>query len=218
MVEDSPGYLKQPAPRRTYIPAPGEKTYGRFVGWMKIVLPIVAVALLALVLTWPKFMARQGSDIPPLPRGASGFTDEARARNLSISGFDRHDQPFTITASQAIQEDPGGDTVVLEGPSADITLNDGVWLAASADSGHFNRKTDVLQLSGSVDLFHDGGFELRTDEASVDLKNGIAWSHSPVEGTGPQGTLHAEGLEVRERGERVLFTGRSRLIVHRETK
>jgi lipopolysaccharide export system protein LptC len=215
MVEHAPSYIRTLAQGRPSIPTARGAAYSRFVGWMKIVLPVTAVILLALVLTWPKLMQQQGSELPPLPGGATGGTDDARAHHLAISGFDKHDQPFTITALQAIQEDPGGDSVVLEAPSADITLNDGVWLAAKADSGHFNRKTDLLRLSGSVNLFHDEGFELRTDEANVDVGNGVAWSDTPVEGFGPQGELHAEGLEVLDRGDRVVFTGRSRLTIYR---
>ena len=218
MAGGPPGYLQSPAPRHRGGPIARGLAYAHFVGWMKIVLPAIAVVLLILVLAWPKLVLKQGTEVPALPRTANSGTDDARAHHLRISGFDKHDQPFTITAREAIQEDPGGDTVILEEPAADITLNDGVWLAAKADNGHFNRKTDLLRLSGSVDLFHDQGFELHTEEASVDIENGVAWSDTPVAGSGPQGELQAEGLEVLDRGERVVFTGRSRLILYREAQ
>jgi lipopolysaccharide export system protein LptC len=215
MVEDTPRFPRFPSRRRPGVAATRDTAYARFVGWMKIVLPVSALVLLVLVLTWPKLVLKQGTEVPPLPLATNDDTDDARAHHLSISGFDKHDRPFTITARQAIQEDPGGDTVILEAPSADITLEGGAWLAAKADSGHLNRKTELLQLSGSVDLFHDQGFELRTEAANVDLQNGVAWSDTPVEGSGPQGELHAEGLEVLDRGERVIFTGRSRVVFYR---
>ncbi len=215
MVENTPDYLRSPPRRRPIFSAARDTTYARFVGWMKIILPVSALILLVLVLTWPKLILKQGTEVPSLPRTTNENTDDARAHHLSISGFDKHDQPFTITARQAIQDDPGGDTVVLDTPSADITLKEGTWLAAKAESGHLNRKTELLQLSGSVDLFHDQGFELRMEAASVDLRNGVAWSDTPVEGSGPQGELHAEGLEVLDRGERVIFTGRSRVVFYR---
>ncbi len=74
----------------------------------------------------------------------------------------------------------------------------------------------MLELNGDVTLFHDQGFELRTETARFDLEAGTARGTESVEGQGPFGTLVSEGFRVLDRGERILFTGRSRAVIHPE--
>jgi lipopolysaccharide export system protein LptC len=190
---------------------PTGRQFGRFAAWMRIVLPVIAAMLLGLVLAWPKIMPMQETVLPMFPKAQESGSGEARVRNLQFSGFDKDARPFKVTAEEGIQPDPGGDAIILERPNADIGLKDDAWLAARADRGYYNRKTEQLRLDGSVNLFHDRGFELRTERVNVDLKNGIAWGDDAVEAVGPQGVLRSEGLRVLDKGRRVIFTGQSHL-------
>ena len=72
----------------------------------------------------------------------------------------------------------------------------------------------MLDLNGEVTLFHDRGFELRTQAAQVDLEAGVARGSEDVEGQGPFGNLEAEGFQVLDRGARVLFMGKSRAVLY----
>ena len=193
---------------------PRRRPFGRFSGMIKLVLPAAAALILGLLLAWPAIVPRQETVLPPMPEMTGSGGEEARVRNLQFSGFDKNARPFTITAEEGIQPEPGGDAVILERPNADIGLKDGAWLAASADRGYYDRKTEQLELDGSVNLLHDKGFELKTEKANVDFKNGIAWSDEDVEATGPQGIIRSEGLQVLDKGRRVIFTGRSHLTVY----
>src|SRR5947207_1054442 len=47
----------------------------------------------------------------------------------------------------------------------------------------------------------------------VDPRAGSMVSDRPIRGDGPDGEVDAEGLEVRGQGERVIFTGRVRLLL-----
>jgi lipopolysaccharide export system protein LptC len=103
-------------------------------------------------------------------------------------------------------------------PKADITLRSGVWLALSAETGLFNRKQQVLNLRGGVTLFHDMGYELRTPSADIFMKRGIASGDQPVTGQGPIGTIRSAGFRILDGGKRVLFTGKSRLVLYPKGK
>ena len=197
-----------PAPRRI------GTGYSQFVGLMKLVLPIIAAILIALVVIWPKLQPiEEGFRI-----GISSISPE-EAENLYMMnarymGLDERNQPFMITAEAATQANPESDLVVLELPKADIILADGVWLALAAESGAFHRTDQTLDLLGSVNIFHDAGYEFRTLSAHVDLSAGTAQGNDPVVGQGPFGILRAEGFRLFDRGARILFTGKARLVLY----
>ena len=84
----------------------------------------------------------------------------------------------------------------------------------TATNGNFNRDDQLLELTGNVNLFHDSGYEFRTESAVFDLTAGDATGTEPVEGQGPFGHLKAEGFRIYNRGERVEFTGKSKLTIN----
>jgi lipopolysaccharide export system protein LptC len=110
----------------------------------------------------------------------------------------------------AADADADADSVInLEKLVADMTMNDGAWVAVTADNGIFHRDAGTVDLSGNVTLFHDNGLTFETDAATVDLKNDWARGDQPVEGQNADGQLAAQGFEVRDDGKTVLFTGRA---------
>jgi len=106
----------------------------------------------------------------------------------------------------------GSETVVnLQKLVADMTMDDGAWVAVTADSGIFHRDAGTVDLSGNVNLFHDTGLSFETDAATVDLKNDWARGDQPVEGQNADGELASQGFEVRDSGQTIIFTGRAYL-------
>ena len=77
----------------------------------------------------------------------------------------------------------------------------------------FWRKQEVLRLVGGVDLFHDDGYVFRTDEARIDFRNGAASGEPPVSGQCPFGSIDAEGCRIGDNGDRIIFNGKSRLVI-----
>jgi lipopolysaccharide export system protein LptC len=179
---------------------------------MKVVLPLVAAALVALVAVWPQFgELREGFRIELAKLNLP--TAGQRVTNARYSGADSRGRPFTVIAEAAVQEEGQPGLIKLERPKADITLQGDVWVAASAVDGSFNRHEQVLELGGGVSIFHDGGFEMHSPTATIDLRQGIAEGHDRVEGHGPTGTLTATGFRVLDSGARVLFTGPAKMVV-----
>jgi lipopolysaccharide export system protein LptC len=192
--------------------------YSVFVGFMKLLLPAMAAALILLVVAWPQFTIEDGRFRLSVSKLAPDQADNLTMLNARFDGMDERDQPYTITADMATQSEGDKDLIELELPKADVTLEDGAWLALTARSGEYRRQSRLLDLSGSVSLFHDKGFELRTEAARVDLGNGVAEGAQPVQGQGSAGFIEAEGFRVLNRGARILFTGKSHLIVMPEAR
>jgi lipopolysaccharide export system protein LptC len=188
--------------------------YSLFVNWMKLLLPALACALILLVVAWPQIAPDDKLfRIEPI-KNAAQEAQNLNMINARFSGFDDNQQPFTVTADMATQKPGEKDRVELQKPKADITMNDGTWLALTAKVGYYDRQTELLDLVGDVNLFHDQGFEVRTEKAQVDLKGGTASGDLPVEGQGPSGTLTAEGFRVIDNGKTVIFTGKSKMILY----
>lgn len=208
-----PGSRQSPLPRRT-----ARGAYSVFVTWMKLLLPALACALVILVVAWPQLVPDD-----------SGFQLEAiddiaqQAETLSMlnakfNGFDEEKRPFTITADVASQQPGDADKINLVLPKADITLTNDEWLAVTANKGRYERAEQQLRLEGDVNLFHDNGFEMRSEEANVDLKAGKAWGNLPVEGQGPAGTIRSRGFRIYDRGSRIFFTGQSHMLLYSGSK
>ena len=192
--------------------------YSLFVNWMKFLLPALACALILLVVAWPQIAPDDTLfRVEPI-KNAAQEAKNLNMINARFSGFDEKQQPFTVTADMATQRPGEKDRVELQKPKADITLEDGTWLALTAKVGYYDRQTELLDLVGAVNLFHDEGFEVRTERAQVDLKNGTASGDLPVESQGPSGTLTSEGFRVVDDGETVIFTGKSKMILYPDEK
>ncbi|MBL8630537.1 MAG: LPS export ABC transporter periplasmic protein LptC [Rhodospirillaceae bacterium] len=188
--------------------------YSKFVGYMRVGLPAVAGFLVLLVLVLPQFM---GND-ERFRVGTSAAVKEAAVEALSMVnaryfGTDKKGQPFSVTAEGVKQHTDDDNKVELSGPQADMTLTNGDWLSVEAKAGLYDRDKETLNLTGDVSLFQDKGYEMHTDELNVQLKDGNAQSRKPVQSQGPFGQLNAQGFDLYDKGDRVVFLGPAQLTL-----
>ncbi len=186
------------------------RAYSRFVQLTKLLLPLIAVILVVMIVIWPHLRADS-------KRFSIGFSNielsEAKDPsmiNARYIGTDNDNQPFSVTADIAKKTDDVTQSILLELPKADITLNDGSWLVLTSQTGVYDRPTQYLELEGAVNLFHDSGYEMHTDAAGVDLSNGSAQGHTPVQGQGPFGSIESEGFRLIDKGKTIIFTGKTK--------
>lgn len=187
--------------------------YSHLVTLLKLVLPSVAVGLVAVILLWPQLNPiDQRFRLKPVAVSMEDL-ENLRMMNPRYVGSDSQDQPYTITADQALQVSGDANVTDLTRPKGDITLNSGTWLSLTADAGTYRKKEQLLDLEGNVNLFHDGGYEILTKRAHIDLVKNNAEGNDPVTGQGPDTELSGEGFRVYDRGQRVIVTGQSRLLI-----
>jgi lipopolysaccharide export system protein LptC len=196
----------------------GRNGYSLFVGVLKVLLPALAAGLVLLVIAWPQLRPLEDSVDIGISELSLDQADNLTMLNARYQGRDDKDQLFNLTADKASQATGGDDLIELEQPKADLFTTDGAWLAVTAASGQYRRRANMLDLAGAVSLYHDDGFEMHTDSAHVDLEAGTATGSDPVQGQGPFGLLNAEGFSVVDRGQRVIFFGKSRLIIFQGAK
>ena len=187
--------------------------YSRFVSVMKLVLPLIAVALAALVVVWPLFGQRDEGFRLSFARVGVDTNDDFFMTNARYFGVDRNDQPYTVTAETAVQDTDDADRVHFTVPKADILMNGAKWLALLADRGSLVRSTNRLSLEGTVALYSDQGYEFHTERAVIDLDARIAEGNRPVEGQGPLGLLTANGFRIEGPDRTLRFTNGVRMTI-----
>lgn len=188
------------------------RRHSYFVGLgKKLLWGLVALLLLGLAyLIWGE-AGREGVRV--VFSGMANTTGDAPAMlNPRYQGLDIHNRPFTITADKAVQA--GANMVDLYTLNADITLEHESWLALKAATGKLDMQNKQLDLFTDISMYYEGGYEMRTQEAHVDIQRGSAYGNVPVEGQGPLGTLRANAFEVQDRGNRLIFNGAVKMKIY----
>lgn len=210
---DRPG-VARPGAAAAERPQRYRSSYSRFVLLAKVVLPLVAGLIVVLVVIWPELKGqREGFHL-----GVSDIRVETaggqRLVNGRFTGLDGANRPFSVTADSVLQSADGKGLFDLQQPKADITIDGSRWVALTAPEGTYRRDSQLLDLRGGVDLFHDDGHQFRTATIEIDFGKGTAVGDEPVHGQGPFGTIDGEGIDIADRGARIVVKGRSRLVLY----
>lgn len=189
--------------------------YTKFIRWMRLILPMIAMIMVAVVFTWSNM---RDDNIVPVQEetGAPKTIGKNELLNPRFESTDEKKQPYTITAQRAIQGKANEDLIILEQPLADMLLKNGNWVAIQADKGAFRQDNQRLFLNGTVRLFHDQGYQLETAQLYVDLEKNTAWSDVDVHGQGPAGTLDAKGLKADANSGHLVFEGPATLVLSQQ--
>lgn len=206
-------------------PGPGTRRRGhrtwdrsRMIWLLKILLPTVALSLVALVITWSYVRKKEDGFRVGFALVQPDDARTLRMVNARYAGRSSSRQPYLVTAKTALQDRPGADVIHLIDPKGDITMKSGAWVALTAPKGNYHQDRQQLDLKGGVTLFHDSGLQFDSATAHIDLKHSTAVGHDPVSGHGPAADITGQGFKVLDAGQRVIFTGKAHLTLYRKTK
>ncbi len=185
--------------------------WSRFVRRARLVLPLVALTIFAVVFVWSD--VQRNNIIPAKDLSKTPAIGKNELVNPRFESTDSDNQPFTLTAARAIQGKEDENLVMLEEPLGDLLLKSGERVAAKADRGSFRQDNRMLLLRGKVRLYHDKGYQLEMEELDVDLRQNTAFSKVDVAGHGPAGTLAAKGLTGEGEKGLLVFNGPARLVL-----
>lgn len=189
------------------------RRYSGFVRSLRFILPLLALVMTVVVLTWDE----AGRRIEPLKK-AEVIDNAANIQNELLkpvyNSVDDKNQPFSVTADRATQGRENPDIVELDKPVAALTQTDGSKIEGDAATGLYEQKNQKLNLSGDVHLKHSNGFTLSTEELRIDLEAQKAYSGRDVRVEGPEGTIDATGLEGDTKTGKMIFTGPAKVILN----
>src|SRR5713101_7320564 len=187
--------------------------YSRRLALLKRVLPAVGVGLLLLVVVWPRLAPLWERMRLAFPAIDLREARELRMINPRYAGSDRLGRPFVVTATVGRQVPNRQDLMSLEAPRADVKTHRGADIAVTAATGIYQSQAQLLDLFGEVTLVHQNGTRFVTDSARVDVANNAAEGSDPIAGEGPSGDIKADGFRILDRGDTIIFTGKSDMVL-----
>lgn len=194
------------------------QTYTHFVKAMRWALPITALVIVAVVMAWPKME----TTITPITPENVGSTPSPAAQNELINprfeGVDSANNPYTLTASRAVQSAQNADLLLLTLPVGDIALDQKDTLHITARTGNYRQEAGLLHLEDDVKVSHSSGYNLTSARLLIDTKARETRTDQPVIVQGPAGTLTASGMDGRGASGILVFTGPAKLILKESLK
>jgi lipopolysaccharide export system protein LptC len=166
----------------------------------------VVVVLVMLMVIWPLTnMGKRGFKVNLASNVAQNQGEQPHMQKPQLHGLDNQGQPYTITSSDAVQEDT--ENVILQDIEGDIALNNEGWITLRSDTGHYNLTNQTLQLLGAVNVLTDRGFEFETETAFITLKTKEVQGDTQVELQGAPGTITANSFAMDGLSNHIIFKG-----------
>lgn len=188
-------------------------TYSRVISWVKIILPLVALALLSTLFLF----SRAPDPNRAIPFANVDVEELAREQSLGQPRFagtlnDGREVIFTANRATPVAGEPNHiEATEIE---ARVDLDERSVLLIVAGAGLFDLAAQLVDLSTSVGLTTSNGYRLSTDLLRFSLSDFRATSPGPVDVTGPGIALSAGAMEVSgDRGNNlVVFNGGVRVL------
>ncbi len=190
--------------------APGS-SHDRLVGGARILLPVLIGVLAAFLVMAPLTM---GGDVSFLldKNKVDVAKERLRLQSARYRGADAKGQAFTLTAGSAVQKSSAEPIVELQTLAAQLQLSDGP-ASLVADRGRYDMDTQQVRTVGPLRVRAANGYDLRTNDATLDLKTRKLRSGGAVTGVVPQGTFSANGLTADLENHTVTLNGNARLRI-----
>lgn len=175
---------------------PRSDGYSRAVAVLKVILPLVALAILSTLF----LLARPGPRGQPIPFADVDMEVAIRTQRLGApvyQGVTADGSEVRLTA-RALHPDTARDGVVhATDLLAQVRGQDGSGYDLVAATGTLDRSAGLAQLQGGVRVATLDGYRMRMPAAEMDAD--LTWleSRGPVTAEGPLGTLSARHMSLR---------------------
>ena len=186
-------------------------THDRLIAVARVGLPTLIGVLAAFLVMAP---LTAGGDVSFVldKNKVDVATERMKLQAAQYRGEDSKGQPFRLNAGSAIQKSSAEPIVQLNALAANIQLSDGPG-QVSAKTGRYDMDTQKVQLDGPLNFTAAGGYDLKTNDATLDLANRTMQSGGAVTGTVPQGVFSANKLRADLEGRTVTLDGNARLRI-----
>jgi lipopolysaccharide export system protein LptC len=183
----------------------------RVLGWLFSAIALAMMGLLA-------YQAGTFSSLVPMPLPSGGEAvgntspaapeEEITVTDSRFTGFDKNDQPFSISARSAVQDENDASKVRLQSVDAEVRHKSGQQIAIKSNEAVYDSNSKTIDLQGDVRISSTGGFDARMAKARVDIDRHRLRSEVPVKVVHPRGLIQANGMEIEDDGARILFFNR----------
>ena len=133
-------------------------------------------------------------------------------QNPTFMGVDKKSQPFKVMAAKATRFKQTPDIFNLEKPTGEMNSGKERFFL-SGDKGIFNKEFQQLKVTGNVKLNDREDMVFKTSEMQFDFKKETLSGDKRVTGEKKNSFIHSEGFEIFDKGKKIIFTGKSKLIL-----
>lgn len=187
--------------------------YSQVVAWLKILLPLSALALMSTMF----LVARQTGSEAEIPFAEqlreAGRTDE-QVGSPYFAGTTERGDALTFEATRARPVSEG--RIAADELTARIGLTDGGTVDFRAPNAMFTDGSAMATLSGGVEIDSSTGYRVQTESLKAAIDRIDLESDGEVRADGPAGTLTAGKMRILPSGPadevQMIFTGGVKMV------
>lgn len=196
-----------------------DNLHSRLVAVLKVVLPLVALALLSSL-----FLFSRGIDpedaIPYARVDVEDRLADPRMTGAGFAGTTPEGGAITLQAAEAKPGADGAGGASAQAVKGSLTTPDGVTSEIAALRAAFSADGKTVSLSGGVELRSSAGYVIQSEGFDLGVDRSWAESRGKVSAQAPMGQLEAGGLRLDRAagGEdyQMVFNGGVRLLYEPE--
>jgi lipopolysaccharide export system protein LptC len=133
-------------------------------------------------------------------------SDEVTVTDSTITGLDSQNRPYSISARSAVQDKDKPNFIALKEVSgATNRRSTGEAITFESRKGSYDSDVKTLELDTDVVIKSAGRFTARMDKARVIVGEKRLISNVPVTVEFTSGTINANGVEISNDGNNILF-------------
>jgi lipopolysaccharide export system protein LptC len=190
-------------------------THTRVVGWLKVALPLAALAILSTLF----LVARRIDPEAALPYAEVDVEDLAREPRMTAptyAGTTSDGAALTLSAAEA-RPAADGAPAAAAGLRLELTTPDGARTELQAGTARMDPVARELILSDGVTMTTSSGYRLETAAVAARLDRTGLESRAPVTATGPAGDIRADRMAISQDAQTpgayvLVFNGGVRLV------
>lgn len=190
-----------------------DNLYSQLVGWLKVLLPLAALALLSTIFLF----ARGTTTVQTIPYAElAEMARDPSMSNPNLAGVTTDGSAVSITAAELRPKPDAADAFEIVTPTLVLEAKDGSRVEISAGFGQIDGPHKLMTMTDLVRLSTSSGYMMETAGIEADLASGRIASLGPLEVQAPFGTLTAGQVVVMTSpdglGQQMVFNGGVRLL------
>ncbi|MFV2054332.1 LPS export ABC transporter periplasmic protein LptC [Aliiroseovarius sp. YM-037] len=176
-----------------------DNSYSRFIAWAKIILPLLALALLSTLFLFSRNM-NTGQTIPYADVDIEELAREPRITEPHYSGVTDDGAALSVFATTARPDPSDSKMILADALKAVVDTPSGLTIDIESETGTLDGTAETTTLEGSVKVRMSTGYDIQTEQLRTALTGHLLETEGEVAATGPLGTLNA-GQVILERAE-----------------
>lgn len=168
--------------------------YSRLVFWLKISLPLAALAILSTLFFVSKTLDPEAA-IPYANVDVERILTEQGVNRPTFGGVTEDGIAVSISAD-VVRPDPGQKSLTAEGMDAVLDLPGGGQVTIKSAIGSVSSETQEAVLDGGARLESSTGYVVTTERIVTSMAQSRVVADSMVTATGPAGKIEAGAMEL----------------------